>query len=187
MSTLAASSSHTKVRDLAYIALMAALLAICAWITIPIGAVPFTLQTFGVFAALSLLGGRRGTIVILVYICLGLIGLPVFAGFNSGAGVLLGATGGYIWGFIAMGLVYWAITAKLGEKLPVQIVAQVLGLVICYALGSVWFLQVYTAGDSVMTMWGVLAACVIPFVIPDLVKLALALVISNRVKKQVKL
>ena len=68
--------THTKALDLAYIALMAALIALCAWISVPLGPVPFTMQTFGIFAALGLLGGRRGTLAFLIYLLLGIVGLP---------------------------------------------------------------------------------------------------------------
>ena len=79
--------------DLIYIAFGAALITICSWISIPT-VVPFTLQTFAVFCVLSILGGKRGTLSILVYILLGTVGIPVFSGFKSGAAVLLGTTGG---------------------------------------------------------------------------------------------
>ena len=72
-----------KTQDLSYMALMTALLVLCAWLTIPLGPVTFTMQTFGVFAALGILGGRRGTAAILVYLALGLVGLPVFSGFSN--------------------------------------------------------------------------------------------------------
>ena len=72
-----------RVVDLTYMAVCAALIAVCAWITVP-AAVPFTLQIFGVFCVLGLLGGKRGTVAILVYILLGAVGLPVFSGFNGG-------------------------------------------------------------------------------------------------------
>lgn len=78
--------THTKALDLAYIALMAALIALCAWISVPLGPVPFTMQTFGIFAALGLLGGRRGTLAFLIYLLLGIVGLPVFSGSSAGAG-----------------------------------------------------------------------------------------------------
>ena len=97
---------HTKTLNLLYMALFVAVMAICSWVSIP-SAVPFTLQTFAVFCALCLLGGKRGTIAILVYIALGAIGLPVFSGFSGGIGILLGTTGGYIWGFLLTGLLYW--------------------------------------------------------------------------------
>ena len=78
--------THTKALDLAYIALMAALIALCAWISVPLGPVPFTMQTFGIFAALGLLGGRRGTLAFLSYLLLGIVGLPVVSGFSAGGG-----------------------------------------------------------------------------------------------------
>ena len=97
MSTIAATRSKTY--DIVYIAVFAVIMAICSWISIP-AAVPFTLQTFGVFVAVGVLGGKRGTLSILVFILLGAIGVPVFAGFSGGIGVLAGTTGGYIIGFL---------------------------------------------------------------------------------------
>ncbi len=186
MST-AVISSHAKTRDLAFIALMAALMAVCAWITVPFGPVPFTLQTFAVFAALGLLGGRRGTVAVLLYLLLGLVGLPVFSGFNGGAGALLGVTGGYLIGFLASALVYWAVTAKFGTTPLVMALAMVLGLVVCYAFGTVWFIQVYTSGGNATTLLGTLGLCVFPYILPDLIKIALAMLVAKRVGKAVSL
>ena len=90
---------NITVRDMAYIALMAVVIALCSWISVP-AAVPFTMQTFAVFCALLLLGGRRGTFAVALYILLGAFGLPVFSGFRGGIGALLGPTGGYIVGFL---------------------------------------------------------------------------------------
>lgn len=171
--------------DLVYIAVGAALLAVCAWISIPL-TVPFTMQTFGVFFVLSALGGKRGTCSILVYILLGAIGVPVFAQFSSGLGILLGNTGGYILGFLLTGAIYIVMTKLLGEKLPVRIAALVLGLAFCYAFGTAWFMYLYTKANGAVTLGAVLSWCVIPFVIPDLVKLALAVVISARLKPVIK-
>ena len=102
--------------DLAYMAIGAVLIAVCSWISIP-ASVPFTLQTFAVFFVLSILGGKRGTVSVLLYILLGAIGIPVFAGFSGGIGVIMGSTGGYIVGFILMGLVYWGFDKKKGERI----------------------------------------------------------------------
>ena len=93
----------TKTLDIVYCAIGVALIAVCSWITVPM-TVPFTLQTLAVFAVLLLLGGERGTIATLVYVLMGAIGIPVFAGFSGGLGILLGSTGGYIIGFIFIGL-----------------------------------------------------------------------------------
>ena len=137
--------------DLAYTALFTVLLAVCAWITVPL-TVPFTLQTFGVFAALGVLGGRRGTYAVAAYLLLGLAGLPVFSGFRGGPGVLLGTTGGYILGFLASALLYWAITARFGSRPGVMAAAMVLGLMVCYGFGTAWFLAVPKPGPR--APWG---------------------------------
>lgn len=163
--------------DLCYTAIFALLLAVCAWISVP-GPVPFTLQTFAVFAALLLLGGRRGTMAIAVYLLMAAVGLPVCAGFRGGLGALLGPTGGYLLGFIFTALLYWSLTAWLGEKSWVRLSGCVLGLVVCYAFGTVWFLAVGKGNG--MTLMGALAACVMPFVLPDLLKLGLAFLLSRK-------
>jgi Uncharacterized conserved protein len=167
--------------DLVYIAIGAALITVCAWITIPT-TVPFTLQTFAVFFVLLLLGGVRGTMAVAVYILLGAVGVPVFSGFNSGVGVLVGSTGGYIIGFLLMGLLYILFTRLLGEKFAVKIAALVLGLAVCYAFGTAWFLYVYVRSKGAVGVLTVLSWCVFPFVLPDIGKLTLAVLVSKRVK-----
>lgn len=166
--------------DLVYVAVGAALIAVCSWISIPM-TVPFTLQTFAVFFLMAALGGKRGTAAVLVYILLGAVGLPVFAGFSGGIGVLLGSTGGYIFGFLLLGLIYLLMTKLFGEKLPVVIAALVIGLAVCYAFGTAWFMLVYTKANGAVGLGTVLGWCVFPFIIPDLVKLSLALVIARRI------
>ena len=173
-------SYRLRTRDLTYVALCAVLIAVCAWISIP-APVPFTLQTFGIFAALTLLGGRRGCYAVAVYLLLGLVGLPVFAGFQGGAGTLLGVTGGYILGFGAAALIYWLVTARLGASLPVSILACVLGLLVCYAFGTAWFVAVYLQGGKAVSVLSALLLCVVPYLLPDLLKLTLAAVIAKRV------
>lgn len=171
--------------DLAYIALFAVVMAVCAWISIPM-TVPFTLQTFAVFAALGTLGGRRGTYAVAVYLLLGAVGLPVFAGFQGGLGALLGTTGGYILGFLASALVYWLVTAHLGNSLPVTVVAMALGLAVCYAFGTAWFLVVYARTSGAIGLMTALGWCVFPFLVPDFAKLGLAVLLSRRVGKYLK-
>ena len=171
-----------RVVDLAYMAICAALIAICAWITIP-AAVPFTLQIFGVFCVLGLLGGKRGTIAILVYLLLGAVGLPVFSGFNGGIGALLGTTGGYLISYIFVGVIYWAAEKLLGTKLAVRITAMVLGLLVCYAFGTAWFMTVYARKSGAIPLGTALGWCVFPFILPDLVKMGLAILVSDRVRK----
>lgn len=172
-------------RDMAYVGIFAVLIAVCAWISIPT-TVPFTMQTFGIFAAVGLLGGRRGSMAVLVYILLGAVGLPVFAGFSGGAGMLLSTTGGYIVGFWASALVYWLITAHMGTRPAVMAMAMVAGLIACYALGTVWFMQVYAQSAGPVGLMTALGWCVFPFVVPDLCKIALALWVSCKLRSHVK-
>lgn len=182
MSSMEATRSKTY--DMAYIAIFAVLMAICSWISIPM-AVPFTLQTFGVFMAVGVLGGKRGSLAVLIYILLGAIGVPVFAGFSGGIGVILNTTGGYIVGFLFSALVMWGMEALLGRKPVIQISSMVLGLIVCYALGTAWFMVVYARNTGAVGLGTVLGWCVIPFIIPDLVKIALAFVLSRKIRKYV--
>lgn len=172
------SRFHTGV--LAAVALMAAVLTLCAWITIPLGPVPFTMQNFGLFATLGLLGGRRGSFTVAVYLLLGLVGLPVFSGFGAGPGALLGPTGGFLLGFLLCALVYWVLTARRTPSRMGMALAMLLGLLACYALGAFWLVAVYTGGGP-LTLGTVLALYVLPYLVPDLLKLALALVLVRRV------
>ena len=176
----------SKTTDLVYIALAAVLIAVCSWISLPM-AVPFTLQTFAVFCVLELLGGRRGTIAVCVYILLGAVGLPVFSGFTGGIGKLLGTTGGYIIGFAVSSLIFWAIEVICGKSPAVRIVSLILGLLACYAFGTAWFMYVYAKDTGPIALGTALGWCVIPFIIPDLVKLALAHLISVRISRSVKI
>ncbi len=168
-----------RTQELARAALFAALIAICSWISIPT-AVPFTLQTFAVFLALGVLGGKLGTLSVAVYLLLGAVGLPVFAGFQGGLGALLGTTGGYLAGFLLTALTVWGAERRLGKSAPVFLVSCLLGLALCYLFGSVWFAAVYAASSGPVGLVTVLGWCVFPFVLPDLAKLALAVVLSRR-------
>jgi biotin transport system substrate-specific component len=182
MTTVTASRSKTY--DMAYIAVFAVLMAICSWISIPT-AVPFTLQTFGVFVAVGVLGGKRGTLSVLVYILLGAVGVPVFVGFSGGIGILLGTTGGYIVGFLFSALVMWGMERLFGRKPVMQIVSMFAGLLVCYVFGTVWFMIVYSSENGAVGLATVLGWCVIPFIIPDLIKIAAAFAVSRRLRQHV--
>ncbi len=171
-----------KTADLIYIALGAELIAICSWISVPY-IVPFTLQTFAVFICLLILGGKRGTISILVYILLGTVGMPVFSGFKGGVGALLGTTGGYILGFVLTGVIFLFMELLFGHKQPFMTVALVLGLIACYAFGTAWFTAVYLKTTGPVGVGTALSWCVLPFIIPDILKLFLAVFISSRIRK----
>lgn len=165
--------------------LFAALTAVCSWITIPT-TVPFTMQTFAVFCTLAILGGKWGTASVLVYLLVGFAGMPVFSGFAGGISALFTASGGYLAGFLFMGLTYWAITSAFGNRLLVTVIGLTAGLLVCYVFGTAWFVLVYSKSEPV----GILTAlswCVFPFIIPDGLKMALAVTIAARVRRFAKL
>lgn len=170
---------------LTYISMFVAIMAICSWIQIPT-VIPFTLQTFAVFVTVGLLGGKRGTLAVIAYILLGAIGVPVFAGFTGGIGALFGNTGGYIIGFILTALSYWLITNIFGNKIWVSAIAMVIGLILCYAFGTAWFMVLYARTVGAIGLATALGWCVIPFIIPDIVKIALALIIIKGVGRYVQ-
>lgn len=171
---------ESEALDLAYIGVAIALITVCSWISIPT-AVPFTLQTFAIFFVLSFLGGKRGTAAIVIYILLGAIGIPVFAEFTSGFGILLGTTGGYLVGFILIGLIYWLFVRLLGKKMWVECVAFAMGLVVMYVFGTAWYMVVYARTTGSIGLLTALGWCVFPFILPDLVKLALGILLARRI------
>jgi len=170
-----------RAADVAFIGIAAAIIAVCSWVSIPT-AVPFTLQTFAVFASLLILGGKNGFFAVLTYLLLGAVGVPVFAGFKGGLAALLGNTGGYLLGFLLLAAVYWLITALAGEKLYIQILALSAGLLVCYAFGTAWFMMLYIKTNGPVSLLTVLGWCVFPFLLPDAVKMALALLLSKKIK-----
>ena len=174
-----------KAYDLVLIALFVALMAICAWITIP-AAVPFTMQTFGVFLALLLLGGKRGAICMAVYLLLGAVGVPVFSGFRGGVSALVGSTGGYLVGFIVSALLMWALTGFARRNRWTLAIALAVSLLACYAFGTVWFVVVSVRAGKAMTFGTALSFCVLPYILPDAAKIWLAYFLSKRLKRFVK-
>lgn len=180
------NSNRFKTLDMVYIAMFAVIMAICSWISIP-ATVPFTLQTFGVFLAVGVLGGKRGSLSVLIYLLLGAIGVPVFAGFSGGLTVILGSTGGYIAGFLFSALVMWMMEALLGKKTWVLALSMAVGLLVCYAFGTAWFMMVYAKNSGAIGLMTALGWCVFPYIIPDVIKIVLALVICRRLAKAIRL
>lgn len=170
-----------KTRQLAWTGIMAALIVLCAWLTIPT-AVPFTMQTFAIFLAVGLLGGKLGSLAVGVYLLLGAVGLPVFSGFSGGLGAFAGVTGGYLIGFLLMALVMWLGERLFGMGDLVFVLSGIAGLAVCYLFGTVWFLVLYTSTTGPVSVWAVLGSCVFPFLIPDGVKLALAFLLRRRLR-----
>lgn len=177
---------NQHVLDLVYIAMFTAIITVCSQIQIPTE-VPFTLQTLGIFAAGGLLGWKRGTLSVLLYILLGLIGIPVFAGFSGGIAVLLGPTGGYIIGFIFTALVVGFMCDKLGRKIWVVTLSSVLGLLVCYAFGTGWFMYVYNSSNEPIGLMTALLWCVVPYLLFDAAKIACVTILVNRLDKVIQL
>ena len=170
-------------RALAQVALMAVVIAACTWIQIPFGQINFTMQTFGVFVALGLLGGKAGTMSVVVYLLLGAIGAPVFSNFSGGVAKLAGPTGGYLVGFVFAGLVYWAVTKLFGEGAVSSVIGMILGNLVCYAFGTAWFM---TVASSKPGLAAALSMCVLPFVLPDLLKIALAYTVTVTLRDRLR-
>ncbi len=164
------TAERGKTYDMAYIAVFAVLMAICSWISIPT-AIPFTLQTM------------RGTMSVIVFVLLGAVGVPVFSGFTGGPHIIMGNTGGYIIGFILAALLMWLMERLFGRKTWVLAVSMLLGMVTCYVFGTIWFMVVYMRTTGPVGVTAVLGWCVIPFIIPDLVKAALALFLGQALRR----
>jgi biotin transport system substrate-specific component len=173
-----------RLRSVLLIGLFAAVMAVCAWISVP-APIPFTLQTLAVFLASSLLGGRRALAALAVYVMLGLIGLPVFSRFGAGLGVILGPTGGFILGFFFAVLISSLVVSRFGKRPVFMFIGHTLGLLALYAFGTAWYVLGYQSGQQ-MGVWAALSACVFPFIIPDMLKISLAILIDRRVERAIR-
>ena len=174
--------SGIKTLDICYVALGTALITVCAWLAIPTPMdISFTMQTFAVCLCAGLLGWKRSTVSVIVYILLGMVGLPIFTGFKSGVAAITGPTGGYIVGFVLTALITGALVQKFGHKFWQLILFMVIGLTVCYAFGTVWFIIAYKA-----TLKAALATCVVPFLLPECGKILLAALLTNRLIRFVK-
>lgn len=171
--------ARISIREIAYTALGVALMIICSWLSIPL-TVPFTMQTFAVCLVAALFGLKIGMWTVLVYLLLGIAGVPVFAGFEGGLGYLLGATGGYLVGFLLTALVVGIAADRRGRGKKVLIAAMAVGVLLCYALGTAWFVLVYTRTSGPVGVATALVWCVLPYVIPDIVKIVMAALLTNR-------
>lgn len=169
----------SKAYQIAIIGIVAAVLSILSPLTLPIGVVPISLTTFAILIAVYTLGMKKGTISVLIYILLGLVGLPVFSGFNSGPAKLLGPTGGYIIGYVFMALIAGFFIDRYFDKYYLCFIGMILGTIICYGFGTTWL--AYQANMSAKTA---LAAGVIPFIPGDLLKIITALIVGPQIRKR---
>ncbi len=174
-----------KTIDLAYMGLSVALIAVCSWISIPL-TVPITLQTLGVCLVSGLFGLKRGAVSTLAYIILGTVGVPVFSGFKGGLGVISGPTGGYIVGFIFTALIVGFACDKWSGKLWAAVLSMIIGILVCYTFGTAWFAFIYARTQEPASLATILGWCVFPFLPFDAAKIAIAAILTNRLKKHVK-
>lgn len=181
------TAHKVSARDVAYVAIFTALLAVCSWIAIPTPTrIDFTLQILGIFLTLGVLGGKRGTMAITAYLLLGAVGVPVFAGFSGGVGALLSPSGGYLLGYFFAGLLMWALEKVIGTQTRATAVGMLLGLTVCYAFGTAWFMAVYPMGGEAVSLVTALMWCVVPYLPFDLIKLAAALTLSAQLRRHVR-
>lgn len=156
-----------------------ALLAVASSISIPVGPVPFTLQTLVLAMLPVALGGRDAIVTVALYLVLGALGLPVFSGFSGGIASLVGPTGGYLWGFL-VGTVA-AATILHVNRLPeraCEIAAVVAMLLVAYALGTLQLMMLMH-----LSLAEALALAVLPFIVPDAIKLAVGVQVGRIVRR----
>ena len=171
----------SRAQSIVRIALTIAIMAVSAWISIPIGPVPFTLQCFAVAFAICVLPAKECLASVGGYLVLGAFGVPVFSSMRGGISVLAGVTGGFLWGYFIgalAGLVVLAAFKKMGkDRTFVACLCACVAYLLCtYFCGTVQFMGV--AGASVQAA---LAACVIPFVAVDIAKLVAASLVARAV------
>lgn len=175
--------NNSKMKTMALIALMAAVTCILGPLSlaIPFSPVPISFTNLAVYFTIYVLGTKRGTASYIVYLFLGLIGLPVFSAFSGGPGKLFGPTGGYLIGFIFMAIISGLFIEKWENNRILHLVGMILGTIVCYILGTGWL-----AFQTGMDFKAALMAGVIPFIPGDLAKIILALLIGPVLRKQLK-
>lgn len=164
-------------------AVMAAVICVLGPISIaiPVSPVPISLGSMTVYLAVTVLGMKLGTLSCLIYLLLGLVGLPVFAGGSAGAAKLFGPTGGYLIGYLFLALIAGAFVGRFAENkwknIAFAALGMILGTIVLYALGTAWL--AYSAGmDFQAALW----AGVIPFIPGDLVKMVIAVLLGSAVR-----
>lgn len=168
----------SKIYILSMTAVMAAVTCVLAPMSIPIGPVPVSFTNLAIYLSLYLLGWKMGTVSYVVYMFIGMVGVPVFSGFTGGLGKLLGATGGYIIGFIPMAIIAGIVIDKFDNRV-IQLLAMVVGTAVCYVFGTAWFCVVM---DS--TVATALGLCVFPFIPVDLAKMVVAMVVGPMLRSR---
>lgn len=179
--TISGTKHSFTVKQLALIGLMAAVICVLGpfALQIPVSPVPISLGTLAIYFVISVLGMKLGTISVLIYILLGLAGVPVFAGFAAGPGKLFGPTGGYIIGYILLALISGFFVDRFGKRIPLYLLGMILGTAACYLLGTLWL-----AFQLDKTFLQALSLGVIPYIPGDIVKLILATAVGFQIRKR---
>ena len=170
-------------RVIVLIALMSAIMCIMGSISVPLpgNLVPISLTNLVIYFTLYVIGMNHGTISYLIYLLIGLVGLPVFSHFTGGAGKFFGPTGGYLIGFIFMAIIAGFFIDKFPNRRLLCILGMVLGTAVCYVFGTAWL--AYQAGYSFSVA---LANGVIPFLPGDCIKIVLAAILGPQIKIRLK-
>ena len=178
------AQTASRTRSIAFTALSIAIMAVSAWITVPIGPVPFTLQMFAVTFAILVLAPRQAIAAIAGYLVLGAIGVPVFSGMRGGIGVLMGPTGGFLWGYligVSLAVAVLSLFRRGGiDNFATCMLAGVIFTAVAYLCG--WFQYMFIAGVGPMES---LLVTVAPFIVVDLIKIAAATVAARAVIRAV--
>ncbi|MDE6911484.1 MAG: biotin transporter BioY [Lachnospiraceae bacterium] len=172
-----------KTKEITMIGLMTAITCIAGPLSLPLpfSPVPISLTNLAVYFSVYMIGMKRGTISYCVYLLLGLVGIPVFSAFTSGPAKLLGPTGGYLVGFLFMAVIAgWFVDRWNGKPLP-SFIGMVIGTVVCYGFGTVWL-----AYQAKLGFGAALAAGVLPFVIGDVAKMVISILVGMPVRVRVK-
>ena len=171
----------TTTKTLALCAVFAALMAMCSQIQIPLGMIPINLGLFAVHLCAALMKKQYAALSMAVFLLMGLVGLPVFAGFQGGAGVLFGRTGGYIIGYVASAFLTSLLLEKWGRAWWKEALSMAAGVAACYLFGTAWYMAL-----THTPLWLSLTYCVFPFLPGDAVKIALAVALSARLEKPLR-
>ena len=170
-----------SIKQLALIGLMAAVICVLGpfALNIPISPVAISLGTLAIYFVISVLGMKLGTISVIIYILLGLVGVPVFTNFTGGPAKLFGPSGGYIIGYIFLALICGFFVDKLGNKLPVYFAGMILGTAVLYTFGTLWM-----GYQMDLTFTQALMAGVVPYIPGDLIKMIIAMAVGIQVRKR---
>lgn len=168
-----------KIKSMVICAVFSATLCIFCVLTVPIGPVPVSMATFAIMLTAIILGPKKSSISVIIYILLGSIGLPVFSGFKGGFQVLAGPTGGYIWSYIFMALLIGSVAKKCVNNKIIIFIGCIASTIVCYILGTVQF--AIAQGTSFMSA---LSICVLPFIPFDIAKAVLAVFLGTAVKNR---